>query len=703
MKLNNLDSFSYSKKDHINNFSNYNIDKILYGKSLTNENCNLIEYQNMLIFSFVKENYNPGSKLLEIGKSNTQVSKLLSRQGYECWKLGFMFVLSENGKYSIEWTIKNKKGDIENEIPLEFFDFSYSVSAFVNLPESNVIYKQILDKIKSPLKPFAYSLFCFKNIANENKHVWYNKFMDYFFENVSTAESRIPYKSLLADKNIKTFSEHNISNKSADDLTTDENGRLFSYSVLWQNKDIFQIKRFDDFIFSKNSHFNIFNYAGFSKKIYATDISDPDKSIRKYQHLLLFSFLNANIREGSKILIMGDYDTDATEKMKDRYNLFFLNNSDLLSEKIITSDSEINLPLIDTYGNSLNFIPFKFFDLIFSFNGFVFSKSNYRKFRNLDANLYFLTAPFGLSLFSFKNIILNDGLIKSEFIKYILQSKEIFNRSEENKNIRTINDIYIEKDSNTYLYENNHKTDIENICYNILWINRPKLPIITASKPSVSLNSRPAYFFHHIMKCGGTSVVHVLQNWFNLIIDHYEKDSGIHLDLNDYLKHKIISDNIFSDTCIVAHFQHSGGYLTQRYPEIIHRPFEFRAFTFVREPMELLISLYYYKRKNISSTLQHFLSAQSNFLAGLTQCTESNYKEVINRYFFVGVVERMQESFDILADITGKQRQTLPFANKSKKDNQISELLPDFIKKFKKNNEIDYLIYNYCLEKLIKY
>ncbi|MBK9332321.1 MAG: hypothetical protein IPM96_07995 [Ignavibacteria bacterium] len=75
---------------------------------------------------------------------------------------------------------------------------------------------------------------------------------------------------------------------------------------------------------------------------------------------------------------------------------------------------------------------------------------------------------------------------------------------------------------------------------------------------------------------------------------------------------------------------------------------------------------------------------------------------MIDRYYFIGIVEKMQESFDKLAEMTGKEKVTLPFVNKSEKDIQVKNLSQEFIDSFKKTNELDYKIYNYCLEKFSK-
>ncbi|MFZ1320185.1 MAG: hypothetical protein WAT71_01380 [Ignavibacteria bacterium] len=117
-----------------------------------------------------------------------------------------------------------------------------------------------------------------------------------------------------------------------------------------------------------------------------------------------------------------------------------------------------------------------------------------------------------------------------------------------------------------------------------------------------------------------------------------------------------------------------------------------------------MISLYYYGRSNIKKTtsLIDYINGHKNILANFFPCDENNYKEVLDKYFFIGIVEKMQESFDKLADLTGKTRINLPMLNLSKKDDQAAELSPEFVKMFKEYNSLDYKIYDYCVEKFYK-
>ena len=204
------------------------------------------------------------------------------------------------------------------------------------------------------------------------------------------------------------------------------------------------------------------------------------------------------------------------------------------------------------------------------------------------------------------------------------------------------------------------------------------------------------------MKCGGTSVKEVLHNWFNVEYDYFED----HNNLNEFMKYKLNTDLLSGDTCIAGHFQFEGIYIHQRYLRALENKSKFRLFSFIRDPLDFRASLYYYAKARNSNFKNYKLSDvilnNQNLLSTLFPCDESNYKNVLDRYYFIGFVEKMQESLDKFADLINKKRQRLPLANKSEKDSQLENLSPEVLGKFKDRNKLDYQIYEYCLEKFYK-
>jgi len=234
--------------------------------------------------------------------------------------------------------------------------------------------------------------------------------------------------------------------------------------------------------------------------------------------------------------------------------------------------------------------------------------------------------------------------------------------------------------------------------YNILFKKEQYLSQVSLTKHTNNLNQYPVYIFHHLMKCGGTSLFNALDQWFKTLDDNILDE-----DLNVYLQKKYNTEIFHSDVCLRAHFQREGIYLHQRYPEVIANKDKFRIFSFIRDPLSVKISKYYFLKslsgKNFNIKLRDSILKERNFLSGLFPCNESNYKEMLDRYYFIGIVEKFQESFDVLAAKTGKRKIILPKLNTSEKDEQMVDITPEFKKLFRELNELDYKIYEYCLEK----
>jgi GT2 family glycosyltransferase len=204
------------------------------------------------------------------------------------------------------------------------------------------------------------------------------------------------------------------------------------------------------------------------------------------------------------------------------------------------------------------------------------------------------------------------------------------------------------------------------------------------------------YVFHHIPKCGGTSAREALSRWFTCVPD-YKKEATI----EEFRNSRINIKELTPEKILCGHFEYEGCYLHQRYPEVFSDP-RFKLISFVRDPLYLQISLYYYEKKigkRPNTLLEECILLRQNYMSSIFCCDEMNYKRVLDRYFFFGIAEELQMSFDNLADKLGKPRILVPLLNTTERDNQ--HLSDDILEKFRERNRLDYLIYEYCRAKLV--
>jgi hypothetical protein len=102
---------------------------------------------------------------------------------------------------------------------------------------------------------------------------------------------------------------------------------------------------------------------------------------------------------------------------------------------------------------------------------------------------------------------------------------------------------------------------------------------------------------------------------------------------------------------------------------------------------------------NKSDNIVDHLNLRKNYLANRFPVTETNYKEIIDKYFFVGILEYIKPSIEILSTILRKNNTNIPWLNKTNIKNTNYLLSDKLIEEFKSNNVLDYKVYHYCLEK----
>lgn len=88
--------------------------------------------------------------------------------------------------------------------------------------------------------------------------------------------------------------------------------------------------------------------------------------------------------------------------------------------------------------------------------------------------------------------------------------------------------------------------------------------------------NNPVFIFHHMPKCGGTSLINLLDKWF-VVIGDYRKDwKSSH-------KKKVNTSKLRSIHCLAGHWELPEVYVNVRYPEVFEND-RFKIFTFLRDP-----------------------------------------------------------------------------------------------------------------------
>ena len=236
ISIENFGFFTYSRTVH---FSYFKDNYLEFNESPVNlECCDLKTYQDLLVFTFIKQNIPPGSRILEIGGGSSRVIKAI-HTNFECWNLDKLEGVG-NGPTDIHIIgfklVQDYIGTFSHELPNEYFDFIFSISALEHVVETEDNYRNICNDISRVLKPDGLSLHCFDVVAKPG-NTWSNGLLHYMFNNIATSNKFIPFEQMLKDPFTYTMTEKSYDEFWKPVTKTDylDHGFPISYNILWQN------------------------------------------------------------------------------------------------------------------------------------------------------------------------------------------------------------------------------------------------------------------------------------------------------------------------------------------------------------------------------------------------------------------------------------------------------------------------------------
>jgi glycosyltransferase involved in cell wall biosynthesis len=234
----NFGFFTYSRITHFPLFAGLDLE--LYGLSPNPKCCDLKIYQDLLVYSFIRENIPTGSRILEIGGGDSRVLRPLY-EDYECWNVDKLEGLG-NGPVDVRSTgfrlVRDYMGTFNPELPDGYFDFVFSISVLEHVEETEESFRNILDDISRVLRPGGLSLHCFDVVARDND-VWTNSFLPYIFEHVPTLNRFVPLMQVFLDPHTHVMSQQAYEAfwQPATKVQYKEFGFPLSYNVLWRKEN----------------------------------------------------------------------------------------------------------------------------------------------------------------------------------------------------------------------------------------------------------------------------------------------------------------------------------------------------------------------------------------------------------------------------------------------------------------------------------
>lgn len=227
------------------------------------------------------------------------------------------------------------------------------------------------------------------------------------------------------------------------------------------------------------------------------------------------------------------------------------------------------------------------------------------------------------------------------------------------------------------------------------------------------LGERPIFIYNHIPKCGGTSFNVILNDFFSVIYDYppHELEFNCNTDFLENLKQHEEKIPHYLELkpfqAMSGHYFYNEIFLSNRFKGIYECP-RVKLISFLRDPLTHRVSLYAFGIKKGHSyvkglELEDYILKENNYYSRLFECDINNYKERLEKYFFIGVMEYYNNSIDLLSrKLQMNVNRSIPNINRSNSEKYYGILSEEIKQEFKKSNRLDYLIYEYSLNLFIR-
>lgn len=235
------EDFAYARKSHFEKMSPMAIE--VHGQKQEPGSAHLKTYQDLLVYTFLRDRVPPGSRILDVGGGNSRILRRLSTT-YECWNVD-KFEGVGNGPTDMEKfksfgyrVVSAFMGDFCPELPDNYFDFVFSVSALEHTPQGQPeLYPRIVQDIERVSKNGAWTLHLFDVILRGDS-IWASDCMYAFFKCRTTVAPMPDVNALINDPDLHCECQEmyerywqRFTNEPYETF-----GRPSNIAVLWQVK-----------------------------------------------------------------------------------------------------------------------------------------------------------------------------------------------------------------------------------------------------------------------------------------------------------------------------------------------------------------------------------------------------------------------------------------------------------------------------------
>ncbi|NER01425.1 MAG: glycosyltransferase, partial [Okeania sp. SIO3C4] len=292
--------------------------------------------------------------------------------------------------------------------------------------------------------------------------------------------------------------------------------------------------KFQDFTYSKRSHFKIFDQFDFYKNIH------PDAAdLKFYQDTLVYNFITQNLPPGAKLLEIGGGNSRIIEALKSKYECW---NIDKLKGQgngptNIKTSTDYRL-VLDYIGNFNILLPNNYFDCVFSISTLEHLPEDERTFLNVCDDINRVLKPDGISLHCLDIVIKKTFVWTRGILPYIFKNIQTLNQMVAFEKMQQDSDLYVMSE---FAYQRHWQSITKQsyrefgqpVSYNILWQKTEKFVspnvIVKQPLPKISIVTPSLNQGEFLEECIDSILCQNYPNLEYIIMDGGSTDNSVEI------------------------------------------------------------------------------------------------------------------------------------------------------------------------------
>jgi ubiquinone/menaquinone biosynthesis C-methylase UbiE len=201
---------------------------------------------------------------------------------------------------------------------------------------------------------------------------------------------------------------------------------------------------FDEFTYSKNSHIGLFDTYNYDMELFRDKLDISRWSLKRYQDLLVFSFISQLIPEGSRLLDIGGGNSRIIAYFKNKYECWNIDKLEGCGHGPLNINTSGFHLVKDYIGNFNPALPDGYFDFVFSISALEHvPDKDPLLLQNILTDINRVLKPGCYSLHCFDCVLRPDRVWINKLLPYIFENENTINRFIPYEHLCKMQDIFV--------------------------------------------------------------------------------------------------------------------------------------------------------------------------------------------------------------------------------------------------------------------